>query len=1481
MTDPDLNNKLDRLLTLLEAQLELTRQGHREERLQRAQLGREETMDLSHSEDQAGGGDEFMIGDPHTPTPAPRPRRSVSFNLDEQEDINYEKYASPTGPRYVKTKLDPYSRTRTDPYPLDHEEDTSIMAELNRSKPIATPFPKFNPRDMEIFILEAEAWFKFNQVYEQSRMINHMGAQLEGTAREWWTSKLRIDRAREGRLFNDWHYFTERLSEQFNPRNARMEAYNKLLALRLTSDAPGAATRHVERFRDLEGQVNLDDNELVIDLFRGSLTRSIQEKFERNPPGKRWEWYREGIGHWARDCPSRRVNPLSSRPMGPKVMVTTADPFEEATDSGDGHTGSTETGDPEAMDLSSYQQPMDPDHEEEHDDDDDEGNISGIVNSASMQVSIGTHNLGVVEASVADTADYDLILGFTELRRLKPTIQWDTGQLEFKTQEQDRPPRRPPEAARAGDLTMRRPTLHGNKFVSAERILRAALEDGPIGFMLLEEPPSSLPAFGFVPTGADKGVEMEVEVDKVVTAADIPKPYQHLRDVFDEVEADKLPHHTEHDLHLELIEGGKPPQGPLYLKGPKEMSELRRYLDENLEKGFIRPSKSPARSPVLFVPKKDGGLRLCVDYRGLNEITVKNRAPLPLIEEQLFLLRKARIYTKLDLRAAYNLIRIAKGDEWKTAFGTQLGLYEYLVMPFGLANAPAHFQSFINDIFRDIIGIYVVVYLDDFLIFSDTEEAHVKHVTEVLTRLRSNRLFAKLSKCEFHTKTVEFLGYIIKPTGIEMDPEKVRTVKEWPMPESIHDIQRFLGFANFYRRFIAHFARIAKPLTALVKPIERFKKFELPEEAQQAFHKLIQAFTSAGVLQHFDYHLPTRLETDASDFAIAGVLKQEHEGRWHPVAFYSRKMSSAEKNYEIHDKELLAVYRPGDKGGEPDALTRRTDMQPAGEEQDHNVRQLLPPRVFKETADHDSLLVAPMISMESIASKGLKDLVKIFQPLDQELQEIHRKKPFELKDDLWYSGGRLVIPKVIMPGRTNNRHSRSAKEVDGQSLSVEHLRFMVMTQCHDGITAGHVGRDATIKAAQRHYWWPNMTAWIADYVASCPVCARYKAPRHRPYGLLQPLATPDRPWGSISLDFIEGLPTSKKYDSKTYDSILVIVDRLTKFAILAPTHKTVTAKQTAVLLYGHMVRLFGYPDHMVSDRGRQFISGAWKAFAEQMGVKHSLSTAYHPQTDGQTERVNQVIEQYLRMYCNYEQNDWANLLDTAAFVYNNTVHNSIGVSPFFACYGWNPKAHPDIPQRLGVNDPGRFEYLMDGKERCKYLQEQIREAQRRSVDQYNRKHKDIEFKVGDMVYINRRNWKTRRPTPKLDTRFAGPYPVQERVGRRAYRITLPANLRVHDVFHVSMLEPARTSSLPQRAEQPTMPPLPDEDLDFEVEALIDKRSYNGTTEYKVLWRGYSEEAASWEPVENLNCPDLIQEYEVSEGGRVSRQSRERRREQEE
>ncbi|SAM61749.1 related to retrotransposon nucleocapsid protein [Ustilago bromivora] len=363
--------------------------------------------------------------------------------------------------------------------------------------------------------------------------------------------------------------------------------------------------------------------------------------------------------------------------MGPKVMVTTEDLLEEgAPDSGDEQPDDPEAVDPDNLDFSQYRPLMVTSHEEVQDDD-NKGNVSGLaINSSAMiQVTIGEHNLGVVEASVANTADYDLILGYSELRRLKLTICWDTGQLEFEAQGQEGDKegtgkawkQLPGEAGTGGINTKsteparvmgllpnsakrtvtreleeftketglslnsvkpikaspsgkkpKHPTVHGNEFVSAECLIQAALEDGPIGFMLLDTPPLLLPAFGFVPTGADRGVEMEVKVDKKVLAEDIPVLYQPLQDVFDEVEADKLPHHTKHDLHLKLMEGSRPLQGPLYLKGPKEMAELRKYLDENLAKRFIQPSKSPARSPVLFVPKKDGGLQLCVDYRSQN-----------------------------------------------------------------------------------------------------------------------------------------------------------------------------------------------------------------------------------------------------------------------------------------------------------------------------------------------------------------------------------------------------------------------------------------------------------------------------------------------------------------------------------------------------------------------------------------------------------------------------------------------------------------------------------------------------------------------------------------------------------------------------------------------------------------------------------------------------------------------------------------------
>jgi hypothetical protein len=305
--------------------------------------------------------------------------------------------------------------------------------------------------------------------------------------------------------------------------------------------------------------------------------------------------------------------------------------------------------------------------------------------------------------------------------------------------------------------------------------------------------------------------------DTPVDLSYIPAEYHQYADVFSKKKADTLAPHRPYDLKIHLEEGTSPPWGPIYSLSATELQALREFLDEHLSIGFIRPSRSPHGAPVLFVRKKDGSLRLCVDFRGLNKITKKDRYPLPLISDLLDSPRKARIYSKIDLRHAYHLVRIAEGDEWKTAFRTCYGSFEWLVMPFGLTNAPASFQRFMNDIFGDMLDKSVLVYLDDILIYSDDIDQHRHHVQEVLSRLRKHGLYAREDKCEFHKTQVEFLGYILSERGLEMAQDKIETIQNWPEPRKVKDIQSFLGFTNFYCHFIKNYSAITVPLTWLTR----------------------------------------------------------------------------------------------------------------------------------------------------------------------------------------------------------------------------------------------------------------------------------------------------------------------------------------------------------------------------------------------------------------------------------------------------------------------------------------------------------------------------------------------------------------------------------------------------------------------------------------------------------------------------------------
>jgi hypothetical protein len=328
----------------------------------------------------------------------------------------------------------------------------------------------------------------------------------------------------------------------------------------------------------------------------------------------------------------------------------------------------------------------------------------------------------------------------------------------------------------------------------------------------------------------------------------IPPEYHKFLPLFSETEANKLPPHRPYDHRIPLKDGFTPPFGPIYSLSRTELEALRKWLEENLSKGFIHASSSPAGAPILFIKKGDGSLRLCVDYRGLNDGTIKNRYPLPLLHETLLHLQKAKYFTKLDIRGAYHLVRMAEGEEWKTAFRTRYGLFESLVMPFGLTNAPASFQQFINDVLRPYLDVFVTAYLDDILIYSDNLEEHKKHVLKVLEALSEAGLHLKPEKCEFHQREVKYLGFIISTSGTKMDPVKVATIQEWPAPRNVKDVQSFLGFANFYRRFIQGYSNIVSPMTRLTR---KNTHFIWSDECSQSFETLKQAFTTAPILRHF------------------------------------------------------------------------------------------------------------------------------------------------------------------------------------------------------------------------------------------------------------------------------------------------------------------------------------------------------------------------------------------------------------------------------------------------------------------------------------------------------------------------------------------------------------------------------------------------------------------------------------------------------
>ncbi|TYK26967.1 pol protein [Cucumis melo var. makuwa] len=637
-------------------------------------------------------------------------------------------------------------------------------------------------------------------------------------------------------------------------------------------------------------------------------------------------------------------------------------------------------------------------------------------------------------------------------------------------------------------------------------------------------------------------------------------------------------------------------------------------------------------------------MRLCIDYRELNKVTVKNHYPLPRIDDLFDQLQGATVFSKIDLRSGYHQLRIRDSDIPKTAFRSRYRHYQFIVMSFGLTNAPAVFMDLMNTVFKDFLDSFVIVFIDDILIYSKTEAEHEEHLHQVLETLRANKLYAKFSKCEIWLKKVTFLGHVVSSEGVSMDPTKIEAVTNWPRPSTVSEIRSFLGLA-------------------------------VPD-ASGSFV----------------------IYSDASKKGLGCVLMQQGK----VVAYASRQLKSHEQNYPTHDLELAAVvfalkiwrhYLYGKANVVADALSRKVAHSAA--------------LITKQTP-----LLRDFDRAEIAVSVGEK----------RRLVETGQGEDFSISsDDGLMFEGRLCVP-------------------EDSAVKTE-----LLTEAHSSPFTMHPGSTKMYQDLRSVYWWRNMNREVADFVSRCLVFQQVKAPRQRPAGLLQPLSVPGWKWESVSMDFITGLPKTLK----GYTVIWVVVDRLTKSAHFVPGKSTYTAS-----------------------------------------TRLDFSTAFHPQTDGQTERLNQVLEDMLRACVLEFSRSWDSHLHLMEFAYNNSYQATIGMAPFEALYGKCCRS-PVFWGEVGEKRMLGPELVQTTNAATQKIRARMLTAQSRQKSYADVRRKDLEFEVGDMVFLKVAPMKgvlRFKKKGKLSPRFVGPFEILERIGPVAYRLALPPSFSaVHDVFHVFML----------------------------------------------------------------------------------------------
>lgn len=980
---------------------------------------------------------------------------------------------------------------------------------------------------------------------------------------------------------------------------------------------------------------------------------------------------------------------------------------------------------------------------------------------------------------------------------------------------------------------------HGTQWVRLQGLSAGVSSMGALQSILRRSDLDSKLAFGLLEHRHEvpKGQHLEAAQQE-----SLQKLLQEYDSVFEAQEGLPPSRGKEHCINIK--EGQGPVNVRPYRYPHTHKNEIERQVQEMLSAGIIRHSSSAYSSPVLLVKKKDQSWRMCVDYRALNKVTVPDKFPIPVIEELLDELNGAKFFSKLDLKSGYHQVRVRAEDVHKTAFRTHEGHYEFLVMPFGLMNAPSTFQSLMNAVFRPMLRKGVLVFFDDILVYSSDWEKHLLHLEKVLQLLQQQHLTANKKKCQFAQDSVEYLGHLISAQGVAVDPSKVASVKSWPVPKNVKGVRGFLGLTGYYRKFIRDYGKIARPLTDLTKK----DAFQWGAAAQNAFETLKGKLTTAPVLALPDFEKEFLIECDASGCGLGAILMQDKK----PIAYYSKALGPRNLAKSAYEKELMAValaiqhWRPYLLGRKFLVSTDQKSLKEllhqkiiTGEQQNWAAKLLgydfdivyKPGKLNKgadalsrvgEYGEIRTVCTYPRWEDHQLIATEVQQDAKLKHVI-MELQNDPSTHPeFSLQQGILLYKGRLVLS-----------HTSS-------------LIPQMLKEFHATPHGGHSGFLRTYRRLAANIYWVGMKNTVQEFVRSCDTCQRQKYMASSPAGLLQPLPIPNQVWEDLSIDFITGLPKSRGYEA-----VLVVVDRLSKFCHFIPLKHPYTAKSIAELFAKEVIRLHGVPSTIVSDRDPVFMSHFWKELFRLQGTQLNMSSAYHPESDGQTEVVNRCLETYLRCFSADQPKTWATWIHWAEYWFNTSYHSATHMTPFEVVYGRKPPAIT----RWGLGETrvdAVQRELVDRDEVLRQLKAQLLRAQGRMKSQADTKRVEKSFTVGEWVFVKLRAHRQQsvvtRVHAKLAARYYGPYPIVARVGAVAYRLRLPEGSRVHPVFHVSLLKKAigdysAEADLPDQLEGE----CDDKDTpDTVLATRLVKLQGDTIQQLLIKWQGKTAEEATWE-----------------------------------